>query len=127
MAAPEPPDPVAVAFFQKILAISKQNAFHDCTWNLLTVNPEGDPTSGNLVAYEWKSKDSWKVIAVNLAGGASQGRIPFAGHSLPAQRYNFADLLDGTIYVRESDELRNRGLFVRRDGFGAHIFDVTAA
>ena len=42
-----------------------------------TGQSEGDPTSGNLVAYEWRSKDSWKVIVVNFAGGASQGRIPF--------------------------------------------------
>jgi len=127
MAAPEPADKTAVEFFRKILSITKQDAFHHGEWGLLAVNPEGDPTSGNLVAYEWRSKESWKLIVVNLAGGASQGRIPFAGRPLPAKQYNFRDELDGTIYVRASDELRSRGLFVRRDGFGAHLFDVSAA
>jgi hypothetical protein len=127
MAAPEPPDQTAIEFFKKILTITKQDAFHHGDWSLLQVNPEGDPTSGNLVAYEWQSKDAWKVIVVNLAGAASQGRIPFGGRPMPAKQYNFRDELDGKVYLRESDELRNRGLFVRRDGFGAHVFEVTAS
>jgi hypothetical protein len=125
IAAPEPPNQPAVDFFKKILSITKQDMFHHGTWSLLQVNPEGDATSGNLVAYEWRAENSWKVIAVNLAGGASQGRIPFAGRALAAQQYNFRDELDGVVYQRASDELRSRGLFVRRDGFGAHIFDVS--
>ncbi len=125
MAAPEPPNQAAVEFFKKILSITKQEVFHQGAWSLLPVNPEGDPTSGNLVAYEWRSKDSWKVIVVNLAGGASQGRIPFGGRPLAAKQYAFRDELDGTLYTREGDALRTRGLFVRRDGFGAHLFDVS--
>jgi Alpha amylase, catalytic domain len=125
MAAPEPPNQAAVDFFKKILFITKQDAFHQATWSLLQVNPEGDSTSGNLVAFEWRAKDSWKVIAINLAGSASQGRIPFGGRPLPAQQYDFRDELDGIVYRRPVDELLSRGLFVRRDGFGAHIFNVS--
>jgi len=126
MAAPEPRDPTAAAFFEKVLSITKHDAFHQGDWNLLQVNFEGEPTSGNLVAYEWRLKDSWKLIVVNLAGGASQGRIPFTGRTLPAKQYAFRDELDGVIYTRDSDDLSNRGLFVRRDGYGAHLFDVNA-
>jgi len=125
MAAPELPDQTAVEFFKKILSITKQDAFHQGAWNLLQVNSDGEQTGRNFVAYEWRSKQSWKLIVVNLAAGTSQGRIKFTGRPLPAQRYVFRDELDGVLYTRDAVELRNLGLFVRRDGFGAHIFDVS--
>jgi len=127
IAAERPVDPVSAAFFEKILRITKDDVFHKGAWNLLRVTSEGDDTSGNLVVYEWRSKKSWKLIAANLAGHASQGRIHLDDRPLPAQEYVFYDELHDERYVRSSDELRNLGLFVRREGFDAHLFNVTPA
>jgi hypothetical protein len=125
--AEEPPDPASVAFFEKILRITEERVFHDGAWNLLTVDPEGDDTSGNLVAYEWRIEGVWKLIVVNLVGAASQGRIRFGDRPLPAGGCVFHDELDDARYPRSGDELRRVGLFVRRDGFQAHLFDVSPA
>lgn len=127
IAADRPVDPVSAAFFEKILRITKEDVFHKGAWNLLRVTSEGDDTSGNLVVYEWRSEKSWKLIAANLVGSASQGRIHLDDHLLPAQEYVFYDELHDVRHVRSSDELRNLGLFVRREGFDAHLFDVTPA
>jgi hypothetical protein len=124
-AAEEPPDPARVALFEKILRITEGDVFHQGRWNLLPVDPQGDDTSGNLVAYEWRLEEAWKVIVVNLAGATSQGRIRFGDRPLPAEEYVFHDELDDTRYPRSGDELRRLGLFVRRDGFQAHLFDVS--
>ena len=123
--AEEPPDPTSAAFFEKILRITEADVFHSGRWNLLPVNPEGDSTSPHLVVYEWRSEKSWKVISVNLAGSASQGRVQFGDRRLPAKEYVFYDELNDVRYVRSADELRNPGLFVRREGFQAHLFDVS--
>jgi hypothetical protein len=123
--APLPPDPAGAAFFEKILRITDEDVFHGGAWNLLPVLPEGDATSANLVAYEWRSAKSWKVVAVNLSGIASDGRIRFGDRPLPAPEYVFYDELNEVRYTRSGDELRRLGLFVRRDGFGAHLFDVS--
>jgi hypothetical protein len=127
LTAEEPPDAFTVAFFQKILAITKQEVFHSGRWNLLPIVPEGDDTSRNLVVYEWRSNQAWKVIAVNLVGGASQGRVRLGDRVLPGREYIFFDELNGARYPRSGDELHNLGLFVRREGFQAHLFDVTPA
>ncbi len=124
MAAPRPPDPVVSQFFEKLLRITEEDVFHNGEWSPLSVTPDCDDTCGNLIAYEWRSEESWKVIAVNLAGGASQGRIHFS-HPLSAPEYVFYDELNDVRYVRGADELRGAGLFVRRDRFGAHLFDVS--
>lgn len=124
MPAPRPADPAVASLYEKILRISNEDVFHQGSWNLLSVTPEGDATSGNLIVYEWSSEDAWKVIAVNLAGSASQARVHFR-RPLSAAEYVFYDELNDVRYVRNADELRNPGLFVRRDGFGAHLFDVS--
>src|SRR5208282_3046938 len=123
--AEEPSNPARAAFFAKILRISSGEVFHEGAWRVLSVTPEGDATSGNLVVYEWRSEKSWKIISVNLAGYASQGRVHFGDRPFPAKEYVFNDELNDVRYIRAGDELRSPGLFVRRDGFEAHLFDVS--
>jgi Alpha amylase, catalytic domain len=125
MPAPQPPDPGVSTLFDQILRVTTEDVFHNGAWNLLGISPDTDATSANLVAYEWRSEKAWKVIAVNLTGRASQGRIRFDGRPLAAPEYVFYDELNEARYLRTGDELRRLGLFVRRDGFGAHLFDVS--
>jgi len=123
----EPRNPTSAAIFEKILAITKQDIFHNGHWGVLPIASESDDTSGNLAAYEWRFENAWKVIVVNLTGGASQGRISFGDRSLPAQEYMFHDELDDVRYPRSGDEIRRLGLFVRREAFQSHLFDVSPA
>jgi hypothetical protein len=122
-----PPDPASAALFEKILTLTKQDVFHEGVWNVLSIAPEGDSTSANLVAYEWRSEKRWKVVVVNLSAVRSQGRIPISNRALTAQEYVFDDELHGVRYLRKADELCRPGLFVRRDRFGVHLFDVSPA
>lgn len=118
-------DSAATAFFAKLLRITKDPVFHTGEWNLLRVNAEGDDTAGSLVVYEWKSEKAWKVLAINLAGSASQGRVHFGERPWAAKEYVFYDELNDERYVRTVDELSGTGLFVRREANGAHLFSVT--
>jgi len=120
-----PPDEFCLELYEKILEISKDDAFHHGQFRLLAIWPEGDQTSPNLVTYEWRSKASWKVAVVNLTGQASQGRIPFDGSVEADKDYIFYDELHDVRYPRKGEELRARGLFVRLEGFQSHLFDVT--
>jgi hypothetical protein len=123
-AAPEEPDPAVVAFFGKILQLTKEDAFHQGDWSLLPVTSAGDATFENLMAYEWRSETAWKMIVANLSGNAAQGRIPLGDRAFASKQYVFDDQLNGVQYQREGNELQGAGLFVRRDAFGAHLFDV---
>jgi hypothetical protein len=125
--ADEPPDPLSADFFQKLLCITHEEIFHSGSWNLLEIVPECDDTSTNLIVYEWRSEKSWKLIVVNLAGYASQGRVRMGDRASPTQQYVFYDQLNDERYLRSGEELHNVGLYVRREGGGAHLFDVTPA
>jgi hypothetical protein len=121
----EAADPAATAFFAKLLRITKDAVFHDGKWNVLSVTDEGSDTAGNLVVYEWRSEKAWKVMAMNLAGGASQGRVHFSDRSWAVKEYVFYDELNDARYVRSAEELSGVGLFVLRPGYDAHLFNVT--
>jgi hypothetical protein len=127
VAADEPVDPFASAFFQRILLLTKQEVFHTGEWTLLAANSEGDTSPDGLIVYQWRSENSWKVIAVNPSTNVAQGRMRWPQNTFPAARYNFHDELNEVPYVREGEELRSIGLFVRLDPFQAHIFDVSPA
>jgi hypothetical protein len=126
-AAPEPPDSTSANFFKKILQITRQDVFHEGKWKLLDVAPEGDAPTDALLVYEWRSPKAWKIIAVNLAAYTSQGRVHLADRVSPAQNYIFNDELNNVRYDRNGQELHDLGLFVRRDAFQAHLFDITPA
>lgn len=118
-------DPAATAFFAKLLRTTKDPVYHGGEWSLLPVTAEGDDTAGNLVVYEWRSSKAWKVMTVNLADEASQGRVHFRERQWGAKEYSFYDELYGVRYVRTAEELSRMGLFVRRERFDAHWFSVT--
>ena len=125
IAAAEVPDAASAFFFRRILDITNEDVFHVGRWNLLEVAPDSDDTSANLIAYEWRLEKIWKVIVVNLAGCASQGRVRLGDRVSPAQQYIFHDQLNEERYLRSGDELHSIGLFVRREAGQAHLFDVT--
>ena len=127
ISADEPADAASTAFFAKVLRITKDSAFHAGAWSLLPVAPEGDDTASNLVVYEWRSEKAWKIISVNLAGSPSQGRVDFGNRSLAARQYVFYDELNDVRYLRTAEELCSPGLFVRREAFDAHLFNVSPA
>lgn len=120
-------DHEVASFFDRILRITKEDVFHKGKWNVLPVTPEGDGSSGNLAVFEWRWKQTWKLLVANLGTYPSQGRIHFGDRPLAAKEYAFYDELHDVRYVRSRDELRNLGLFVRREASDAHLFDVTRA
>ena len=121
----EPVNPAIRAFFEKVLKITNKEVFHTGRWSLLSVSAEGDDTAGNLAVYEWRSASAWKIIAVNIVGAASQGRVRMDESISPSIEYDFYDELHDVHYSRAGEELRTVGLFVRREAFDAHLFDIT--
>lgn len=127
VAADEPTDPRSLSFFQKLLGLTREDVFHDGNWSPLEVASEGYTSPAGLIVYEWRAKAAWKIIAVNLTAGASQGRVQLGDRVSATQQYIFYDQLNELRYDRAGDELHNLGLFVRLEGFQAHIFSITPA
>lgn len=122
--ADEPVDAASVAFFEKILRLTNDDVYHTGEWKMLEVAAEGDGSAGNLIVYEWRAPKAWKVIVVNVAGGASQGRVKLGERAAAGRNYVFYDELNDVKYLRAGKELQEAGLFVRLEAGKAHVFDV---
>ena len=125
--ADQPTDPVRKQFFARLFAATSDDVFHSGLWQILSVTPDSTQTANNLFAYEWRSVRAWKIVVINMSGAPAQGRIHLGESVSAGRKYKFTDELDGTLYARDGNELAQLGLFVRREGFLAHLFDVAAA
>ena len=90
-------------------------------------DPEGDPSPYGLVVYEWRSANVMESDCGEPDGDTSQGRLRLGDRVSPVRQYIFYDELNDVTYLRSGEELHNVGLFIRRDGFQAHLFNVTTA
>ena len=124
-AAPEPAEAQTRRFYERILKISNEPIFHMGEWKLLDVTTAGDSTFANLVAYQWRSNDALKLVVANLAGAVSQGRVHPSNGFSSALHYKFFDQLHDVAYDRDGAEISSSGLYVRLEGFRAHLFSVT--
>lgn len=124
VAAPENPDADTRGFYERILQLSSDPVFHSGKWKLLEVSSAGDDTSRNLFAYEWLSSKARKIVVVNLAGAASQGRVHILDGISSGLQYTFLDQLHDVPYARSGAEISASGLYTRLDPFRAHLFDV---
>jgi len=122
--ASETPDPAYRDFYMRLLALANDDAFHSGDWRLLDVEPCGDNSSVDLVAYRWRADSSYKLVVVSLGSGASQCHIPFHDELDLARDYTFHDQLHDAAYERRGEDLAAYGLYVRLEPYRAHLFDV---
>jgi hypothetical protein len=125
--ANQPSDPICAELFAKVLGFTNEEVFHRGQWRLLEATFANESTFNNLITYEWRSAKAWKVIVVNLKETASQGRVKFDASLLSGTDYIFYDELHDVRYPRKGEELRDSGLFVRLEGFQAHLFEISSA
>jgi hypothetical protein len=108
-------------FYDRLLSATNHDVFHHGQWRLLDVNPAGDESSGNLVAWRWTQNDEVRIVIVNLGAATAQGLVPlWTEMDGTANDLVFEDLLNGARYPWSRAAL-HLGLYVKLDPGGAHI------
>lgn len=117
----EAADADVAKFYERILKIADGDDFHDADWTLLEIEDSGDHTSSDLVGYSWKGKAGYTLVVVNLGSGVSTGRIYLPAEMLLLSSVRLDDVLNEHSYERQTSDLTKWGLFVKLDGFAAHV------
>ena len=117
----EPVDPDLFEFYRRLLSNVDAPVFHDGEWRLCDIDARDD-TSPDLVAWQWTLDDDERLVVVNLGSGVAQGQVRCAAGRSQADTITFEDLLDGRQYPWARAEIESRGLFVRLNRGGAHVF-----
>src|SRR5262249_6351758 len=113
--------------YEKVLRITNGPVFHEGVCTQLDPQPTGDGSHGNIIAYTWRSKAQNWLIIVNLSSGTSTGRIFLPAELLGSSQLQLRDHLNEQNYLRDIDEIKQKGLFVLLGEYGAHMFEVSAA
>jgi hypothetical protein len=112
-----------VEFYRRLLSIVDAPVFHDGEWQLCEIGA-CDDTSPALVAWQWRLGDDERIVVVNLGSGVAHGHVRLAAVASSTDTITFEDLLDGHRYPWPRTEIQARGLYVRLDTGGAHVFRV---
>jgi hypothetical protein len=124
----EPADHELAAFYHALVAAVETSGLRQGEWRLLVVTGWPDNQScANLLAWSWSAGDSGPagasrfVVVVNLSWAPAQGRVVLGWADLGARPWQFTDLVEGSGFVREGDELQNPGLFVDLAPWKCHV------
>ena len=114
-------------FYQRLLAVLRRPLLRSGQWQLIDASPawEGNWASECLVAFAWQGSGGERLlVAVNYAPNQSHAylRLPFA--DLAGHHWLLNELLGGTSYEREGDDLNSRGLYVDLEPWQYHVFEL---
>jgi hypothetical protein len=119
----EPVDEDLRGFYRRLVEASAAVRHGD--WTPLDSHGWSDnPTHHDLLAWAWVGDLPHHVVVVNLSGHPSQARVPLPWPALRGGRWRLTDLLDGTAYDRDGDELADPGLYIDLPPSGAHVFTI---
>ena len=122
--AREPDNPVIRAMYDRMLAAIRGSAIGHGTPALLTPSPAwpDNPTAQHFLLIQWKGPASAFDLAVaNQAPHPSQCYAPVDLAGGAPARWALNDLLGSDHFVRNHDELKQRGLYLDLPPHGAQI------
>jgi hypothetical protein len=120
---PEASDQQIREFYEQVLRFADAEVFHAGEWNMLEVQPAGDDTFQDLIAYVWHHQADSRLIVVNLGGRAAQGKV-YKAVVGASENWIFHDLLDGSEYLWKRSDIDRDGLYVRLAPYQAHAFEI---
>lgn len=122
-AQPEPDDRQIRELYEQALRSADAEVFHKGEWQLLDVQPAGDDTFQDLIAYSWRYQADQRLIVVNLGSRTAQGKVQGVTVGT-SQKCLFCDSLDGREYLWEGKDIDRNGLYVKLAPYEAHAFRI---
>lgn len=123
----EPANKQIEEFYAQLLAILQKPILKDGAWQWLTPQPAWYENGSwdSFIIHSWQGSGGKRLlVAVNYAPYSSQCyvRLPFPEIQNCAVR--FEDLLSSACYIRDGNELLERGLFLDMESWSYHLFTL---
>jgi Alpha amylase, catalytic domain len=121
----EPEDANVRALYDRVLAFSDDDLFHQGEWRMPHTSEAGDDTFGHIVSFGWKGNRSLVLTVANLASHSAQAHLDVVDDLRGwGDAFDFEDRLTGASYRWTRESLEHRGLYVRLEPGAAHLFRV---
>jgi hypothetical protein len=120
----EMPHQELAGWYRALLTTIASHHVRTGTWRLLEVSGWPDNQScRNLLAWSWTGDPGADrhAVVVNLSGQPAQGHISLQWPGLSGQSCRLTDLLAGSTFERDGDELAGPGLYVALEPWKYHL------
>ena len=112
-------------YYRKLLQILQSEAIRNGKWSACEVSGWSDNQSClNLLVWEWSGDHENLLFVVNLSDQPAQALVRSSYSYLPGRTYQLFDVISGELFIRDSDEMNDPGLFVGLQAWGAHAFHI---
>jgi len=114
-------------FYDKLLNVLRLPAVRQGQWRLLECLPawDGNGSWDSFISYSWLGSGKEHVLtAVNYASYPSQCYLKMLFPEFKNRSVRLMDLIASSSFIREGNELLERGLFVDLKPWSYHVFDV---
>ncbi len=113
-------------WYRRLWAVAP--AVRDGVWSRCAVTGWPDNRSAErLLAWTWSRPDGFTLVVVNLGSEPADGMVQLAGAATAGGRWRLTDLLEGSEYLRDGDDIGAHGLYVARAGWHVHVLAATRA
>jgi hypothetical protein len=123
----EPPDPVLVEFYQRLLDCLRCSEVRDGRWQLLDCRAawEGNVTWERFIVFFWQGKERGRVlVAVNYGPARGQGYVRLPFDWLKGKQFLLRDLMGQARYDRNGNDLTSLGLYLDVPEWGYNVFEI---
>ncbi len=123
----ESPDKEIEAFYDHLLAILRKPVVKSGEWQWLACQPawDGNGSWDAFVAHTWQGSAGERVlVAVNFAPHPSQCYIILPFPEIKKRSVRLEDSFSSAGYIRQGNELLERGLYLDLPPWSYHVFDV---
>jgi hypothetical protein len=126
----EPIDRDLAVWYRALVSVVGASGMREDRWRLLDVSGWPDNQSaGSLMAWTWSEDTGMRrhLIVVNLSGAPAQGMVALGWSDLGGRVWKLVDLLDGTTFIRDGNELTDSGLFVDLQPWRFHLLTMSGS
>ena len=102
--------------YDKLLPKLGDAVWHDGQWTMKTV--EGSD-AWKMLAWTWELNNQGVLVVISFSDSSASGQIKL---NVPSGTITFTDILTGTAYPRDGNEVKNTGLWVVIGAWNAQIF-----
>ena len=123
----ETPDKELEEFYHHLLAILRKPIVKSGEWQGLACRPawDGNGSWDAFVAHSWRGSSGERMlIAVNYAPHPSQCYLDVPFPEIKNRSVRFKDALSSACYIREGNEVLERGLYLDLQPWTYHVFDL---
>jgi len=123
----ETPEREIGEFYDHLLGVLRRPVVRGGEWRQLACRPawDGNGSWDDFVAHEWRGAGGERVvIAVNYAPHPSQCYLEMPFPEFKDMSVRLEDALGSACYVREGNELLERGLYLDLQAWSYHVFEL---